>query len=92
MRKETFIKAAEEIVLAYPGEREGIYFVPGKQKTNTTPRTQNQGKLWSRYNNLKTKLGKFQEVEINDLPAEKGTLRNLYFMIFVLKVSNVYSN
>ena len=61
--KDIFIQAAREIVLAYPHEREGVYFVPGKPKTKYSPRTIHRGKLWSRYCNLKSKLGEFTEVE-----------------------------
>lgn len=57
IKKDIFIKAASEIVLAYPDEREGIYFVSGKPKTKTTTKSVNKGKLWSRYCNVKNKLG-----------------------------------
>lgn len=56
--KSIFIQASEEIVHSFPQENKGIYFVPYKRATKTSPRTLNCGKLWSRFNYLKKSLGK----------------------------------
>lgn len=62
------MQTAREIVLEYPDEKENIYFVPGKPKTKTAPKTVSKGKLWSRYNYVKNKLGKWnaENLEEND--------------------------
>lgn len=61
IKKEVFIKASEEIILAYPNERVNVYFVPGTSSTKYTPKTLHTGKLWCRYNNIKAKLGPYTE-------------------------------
>ena len=64
IRIDIFLKAAEEIVQAYPDERTSVYFVPAKPKTRSNSRTYNEGKLWNRYHTVQRALGDY--IEFND--------------------------
>lgn len=47
------MKAADAITDLFPTESKATYFIPYSKKTPTSPKQPAQGKLWSRYVNIK---------------------------------------
>lgn len=70
IKKDFFIKAAAEIVLAYPNERASVYFIQAKPKTKHSSRTYNNGKLWNRYHTVQKALGTFTDAQSDSDDAE----------------------
>ena len=67
------MKAATEIVLAFPSERVGVYFISGEPKTRNTPKTLNKGKLWIRHVNQSSKLRGCEKLgNVADNDGEEG--------------------
>ena len=98
IRRDVFMKAASEIVLTYPNERTGVYFIPGKPKTKTTSKTVNKGKLWNRYVNRRQSLGCYEEKQDNKSETDAQTflliteflIILLSFLLCVLKSGTSY--
>ena len=79
------MKAATEIVLAFPSERVGVYFISGKPKTRNTPKTLNKGKLWNRYVNQSCKLRGCEELgDVADNDEEEGIFSSYMFLYRVI--------